>query len=491
MLTIPRKRKNINNKMNALITALQNEQNTTLTENSARALKSTLKHAVDFFGLGGALRARTDSDVISLFSQAFAEDPLVALKTLFYIRDVRGGQGERKTFRTCLNWLAREYPETLARNIDNIVEFGRWDDLYATRGTTVWTNHALPRIAQEWNTNNPSLMYKWLASENTSSKTTREIGGEIRSFLKVSPKAYRKTLSARRAELDVVERKMCAKQWTTINYQGVPSKAALRYKDAFVKHDAVRYSQFIADVKSGKATINARVLYPYEIVEKALARDDSATLDVLWNSLPDYIGDDASNSIVVADVSGSMSGRPMDVSISLAMYISERNKGAFKDKFITFSEQPSLQSVIGNNIRERVSNLASADWGQSTNLEAVFDLILGTAQKHNVPAADMPTKVYIVSDMEFDQACRNPSATLFEAIQLAYEDAGYQMPELVFWNVNARNTHAPVRFDTQGTCLVSGCSPTILTSLLSGKIVDAQQVMMDTLNKPRYNSITV
>lgn len=477
--------------MNTLINAIEQKQNVTTTENGAATLKSTLKATVDFFGLGGALRSRTEQDVISLFSKAFAEDPLVAVKTLFYIRDVRGGQGERKTFRTCFAWLAKEYPEVAIKNLDNVVEFGRWDDLFCTRGTSVWTNNVLPMIRNEWFSGKTSLFQKWLPSQNASSVTTKKIATEIINYLKISPRTYRKTLSEKRAELDVVERKMCSNNWDKINYKGVPSKAALNYKGAFENHDGVRYAQYIADVKSGKTTINAGTLYPYDIVEKCFANDDSNTLDVLWSSLPDYTNGDTSNGIVVADVSGSMSGRPMAVSISLAMYISERNNGAFKDRFITFSERPTLQKVIGNNIRERVRNLQSADWGMSTNLESVFNLILDTAKEHNIPASELPSKIYIVSDMEFNAACNCPDATLFQYIDQAYKSAGYERPELVFWNVNARNTHSPVKFDDRGTCLVSGCSPSILKSLLSGTIVNAEQIMLDTINVKRYESVVI
>jgi hypothetical protein len=476
--------------MNTLIDAIEQKQNVTTTENGAATLKSTLKATVDFFGLGGALRTRTEQDVISLFSKAYAEDPLVAVKTLFYIRDVRGGQGERKTFRTCFAWLAKEYPEVAIKNVENVLEFGRWDDLFCTRGTSVW-NFTLKLIWTVWQFGQTNLMYKWLPSENASSATTKQIAKEIRTFLQVTPRNYRKKLSEKRAELDVVERKMCSKNWDKINYKGVPSKAALNYKGAFEKHDAVRYAQFIADVKTGKTTINAGTLYPYDLVEKCFVGDDSSTLDALWNALPNYMEGDQSNGIVVADVSGSMSGRPMAVSISLAMYISERNNGAFKDRFITFSETPTLQKVVGNNIREKVRNLQSADWGMSTNLEAVFNLILDTAKEHNIPAAELPTKLYIVSDMEFNVACRHSDKTLFQNIELAYKDAGYERPELVFWNVNARNTQSPVAFDDKGTCLVSGCSPSILKSLLSGNITSAEQVMLDTINVNRYESVVI
>lgn len=478
--------------MNALLNAIENKQNITTTENGAAALKSTLKHTVDFFGLGAALRTREETDVISLFSKAFAEDPLIATKILFHTRNARGGAGERKTFRTIFNWLSKEYPEVAIKNLENVVEFGRWDDLYSTRGTNVWSKYVIPMIWKEWSKNEKaSLLFKWLPSENASSKLTKEIARDIRTGLGLSPRTYRKILSQKRAQLDIVERKMCSNNWSEINYKGVPSKAALNYKDAFEKHDHVRYQQFIQDVKSGKTTINSGTLYPYDIVEKCFAGDESTTLDVLWNSLPDYTNGDDSNGLVVTDVSGSMAGRPMAVAISLAMYISERNKGQFKDHFITFSETPTLQKVIGNNIREKVRNLQSADWGMSTNLESVFNLVLEMATENNVPQSEMPSKVYIISDMEINQACQHPDKTIFQNIDAAYKSAGYERPELVFWNVNARNTHTPVRFDEAGTCLVSGCSPSILTSLLSGKIISPEQVMLDTINVKRYDSVVI
>lgn len=309
--------------MNTLINAIANEQNVTTTENGAATLSSSLNHIVDFFGLGGALRTRTEADIVSLFSKAFATNKLTALKVLFYLRDVRGGQGERRTFRACFNWLCENYPDTAWNNFKNVCEFGRFDDLFAAHGTPVWKN-VLEAIRVNWLRGESGLMWKWLPSENASSSKTKALATEIRKHLGISSKEYRKTLSAQRKALDIVERKMCASEWSDINYKAVPSKAALQYKDAFKKHDSYRYAQYIEDVSSGKTTINASTLYPYDIVGKALHGDKSKTLDVLWNALPNYMEGDFSNGLVVADVSGSMSGRPLEVSISLAMYISER-----------------------------------------------------------------------------------------------------------------------------------------------------------------------
>ena len=480
--------------MTTLIDALKNETNTTFTENGAVTLKSTLKDTVDFFGLGGALRERTEQDIVKLFSKAFFEDEIVTLRTLFYLRDIRGGQGERRTFRVCLKWLAENYPEHVTANFSNIFEYGRFDDVFALKDTPIWEPVVLQTIKVIWNSvyeQNPNLMYKWLPSNNTSSKETCKLANEITKYLGITPKQYRKRLSEKREQLRIVERDMCAKNWSAINYQSVPSRASLLYKKAFIKHDHERYIDFLAKVKSGEAKINAATLYPYDIVDDILNGEKDDTLEALWNALPNYMEGDTSNSIVVADVSGSMTGRPMAVSISLALYVSERNNGIFKNHFITFSSKPDLVAVKGNTLCEKVSNLERASWEMSTNLEAVFNLVLNTAKKNNIPQSEMPTTLYIVSDMEFDQACSEPDKTLFQNIQKKYFTAGYEMPKLVFWNVNARNTQVPMKFDQRGACLVSGCSPAILKTLLAGGTITPEQVMLDTINSGRYSMVTL
>lgn len=334
-----------------------------------------------------------------------------------------------------------------------------------------------------------STCAKWMPSENTSSKETRRLAKVLRTYLGLSSKEYRQTLSHMRNKTGVVEPLMCAKEWSAIEYSHVPSKAALTYKDAFRKHDQVRYEGFLESVKKGETKINASTLYPYEIVEKVFKGDSSDTLDVLWDALPDYIGENKHNGIVVADVSGSMKGRPMAVSISLAMYFAERNKGQFKNTFLTFSDNPTLQKVNGNNIREKVLNLSRADWGMSTNLQSIFNLILTTGIKHNVPQNEMPDTIYIVSDMEMNCACGGN--TNYNIIRAKYEAAGYKQPNLVFWNVNARNSQSPITKDDKGTCLVSGCSPSILKTLLSGKVISPIDVMLETINSDRYQSVVI
>lgn len=480
---------------NILLQNLEKETNHTQTENGAKTPESTLSSLLDFFGQGGAMRKRSPQDIILCFGKAFAEDQLLALKCLFYLRDIRHGQGERRLFKIILKWLGDHYPDILDKNLSLISEFGRWDDLFVLENTKVWKS-VLVLLQEEWNrmftSSSLSLFAKWCPSINTSSEETRKKAKLLCKHLGLTEKQYRKTLSQYREKLKVVERNMCSGEWNKIDYSQVPSKASLLYKDAFTKHDPERYRQFIKDVYHGKTKINASVTYPYEIVEKILYKsDESETLDVIWNSLPNYLENHPHNGLVVADVSGSMMGRPLAVSISLALYFAERNKGNFANHFITFSGDPKLQKISGHNIREKIKHLSQAEWDMNTNLIAVFDLILSTAIKNNVPPSEMPQILYIVSDMEFDTACPDNQQTNLEKIRSLYEESGYICPSLVFWNVDSKNFVSPILKDDQGTCLVSGCSPNILKTLLEGKTIDPYKIMMSVLQSEIYKKVTI
>ena len=343
-----------------------------------------------------------------------------------------------------------------------------------------------------------TLLAKWMPSVNTSSAETRKLAKKFISALNWTDKKYRKTLSSLRNKINIVERHMCSNNWNEIEFAKVPSKAGLIYKNAFRNHTPQKYDNWVSDVASGNSKVNAATLYPYELVEKVLngSYRNSTTskaletsiqaIDNMWNALPDYFDGNSHNGLVVADVSSSMSGRPMAVSIAMALYISERCNGEFKNHFLTFAESPSFDTVRGSNIVEKVNNLSRANWGGSTNLQASFELILNKAIKHKVPQSDMPTTLYIVSDMEFNVACDRNINTNFEVIRSKYKTAGYEMPKIVFWNVNSRQDNNPVRFDERGTTLVSGCSPSILKTILSGKSVTPLDLMLETLLSERY-----
>lgn len=495
---------------NPFAAAMQNQQNFTLTEKGALSNKSTLNYILDWFGAGGALRQRQPQDIVNLFSRAYAQDRLMAMKILFYFRDVRQGQGERNTFRILMNWLAQNYTDVARKNLENVPFYGRYDDLYALVGTplekevfTLFAQQLKADLCTMKKGESVSLLAKWLKSENTSSAESRNLGRKTREALELTPKRYRKILSSLRKYIDVLEVKMCGGQWADINFEKVPSKASLNYRKAFGKHDQERYAKYLESVENGEAKINASAVYPYEIFRALVGRDlygrsrpsaqEILAADLQWKAMPNWMGDNEHLGIVIADVSGSMfSGVPnILVAVSLAIYFAERNVGPFKDLWVNFSEVPTFQRLAGSNLYEKFQNMDKNNWGGTTNLQSAFDMILRTATQNRVAQKDMPTVLYIVSDMEFDQACSSNSKTNFQVMREKYEKAGYKLPRVVWWNVASRNDQFPIRADDNGTALVSGCSPSILKSLLSAKSFTPMDVVYETINTPRYERVTV
>jgi hypothetical protein len=487
-----------------LLRALENETNFTLTENDAVARKTTGSDLLNFFSLAGALRERSEADIVNLFDIAFCENPRFAMKALFYFRDIRGGQGERRTFRVILKHLANDSSTRnwLKKNLSLIPEYGRWDDLFVLFNTDLERNVVdliVNQLNKDMRTPNPSILAKWLPSENASSKESKYQALKLISYLGTSPRSYRKTLSSLRRKIDIVESKLSAGEWSDINYERVPSQANVLYRKAFHRHDGDRYRSFLEAVKKGEKTIKAGVLYPYDIVRKCFDHDCTRdSLDALWNALPDYLEGTQENAIVVTDTSGSMCSNnylPLSISVSLAIYAAERNKGVFHNKFITFSGSPELQTVKGRTIADKVRNLSKADWGMNTNVEAVFDLILNTAIKNHLRKDEMVKKIYVVSDMEFDSCAASNSAsrglkeTLFQSIRRKYRNAGYDMPLLVFWCVNGRNNQHPMSMDDRGFLNVSGASASIFTKLIKNEFADAYSFMIDVLSSPRYEKV--
>lgn len=455
----------------------------TYTENNALTHASSGSKIIDWFFHGAALRNSSEDRIVDIFVKAFREDPTTALRILFYIRDVRGGQGERRVFRTCLEWLAIHETEWLQANLSLIPHYGRWDDLWLLLNPKLRTNSLTQHIIEMVKTTlaldmesatkgeSVSLMCKWLPSINTSSSKSRDLAKRFCVWLGMTPTEYRKTLSFFRSYLDIVECKMSAKKWNKIDYSKVPSQALRRYKNAFNRNDELRYQKYLQSVEKGESKVNTATLYPYQLVETYTnfrSTGPDKTIDLMWDNLPDYV--DNIQGLVVADTSGSMNfgdGRPMDVSVSLAMYIAERNKNPyFKDYFISFSSQPKLHKIEGKNLYERCKSVMLGDIA-NTDLIAVFKLILDRAVHGNVPQEDMPNTLFIVSDMEFDQATYFNTLTNFEVIDLMYAQKGYQRPKLVFWNVASRNNQSPVQMHETGTMLISGCSPVIFKYALT------------------------
>lgn len=490
--------------MNSFLQTMKSNANYTLTENGAITHKTTGSKVYDMFAEGGAYRNRTKEDKITLFSQAFKEDYKLALKCLFYLRDVRGGQGEREFFRTCFHWLCNEYPEVADRNMIHVSEYGRWDDLiYAVYGTKLHYNMIEIIKAQlklDLDSKTPSLLAKWMPSENTSSRTTREVAAELRKGLGMTSKQYRKALSKLRARIKVVEGLMSANRWEEIEFDKIPSRAGIIYRNAFARRDLIakKYENF---AKSKDTKVNASALYPYDIAHKAMSYEmryknyedtQRVMLQKYWENLPDYYNGKQENGIAVVDVSGSMSGQPMEVAISLGAYIAERGHGPFANHFITFSEHPDLVEFVGVDITDKIQRAEQADWGYNTDIESVFKLLLRTAKSKNTRREDMPERLYILSDMEFDRgmnqrgASQNQINTLLEDIAQDWKEEGYELPQLIFWNLDARQDNIPMLKGGRFAYL-SGFSPVMLKQILSGK--DGYDLMLDKLLSERYEVI--
>lgn len=461
-------------------------QNVTLTDNGMITNPTSLNKCVDLFFSIGSMRGKSKDKVVNLFNEAYNENPLVASKILFWVRDVRSGAGERQTFRDVISYLTTNSPQTVRKNIGLIPEFGRWDDVLVLFGTELEDDmFSLIKTALS---NGDGLCAKWMPRKGI-------VANKLRKLFRTTPKQYRKMLVGL---TNVVESKMCAKDWENIDYSKLPSLASSRYQKSFNKNDNERYNEYKKSLQDGTAKVNAGAVYPYDIVKSINMGGDKIVSEKQWESLPNWMEGSVERILPVVDVSGSMcvevGGNPnlscMDVALSLGMYISERNEGSFKDAFITFSNNPQLQYLTGN-LSERLNQLRRADWGMSTDLEAVFNLILHQAKMNNVPESNMPTKILILSDMQFNQATRRDSLGAQSMIESMYEELGYTKPDIIYWNLNAKGGNFPVEFDKNGTALVSGFSPSILKSLLGGKNMTPESIMMDTVNDDRYSVVTV
>jgi hypothetical protein len=362
------------------------------------------------------------------------------------------------------------------------------------------------QLEEDIKSEHPSLLAKWLQSKNRKS-STKHLARYRRTLRLFGMRAdeYRKTLSQVRRKIQLVETQMCAKRFDDIKFEQVPSQAARRYAPTFRKWNEKRYKKYLEDVKNGKKEIKASTSFPYEILRGVISHPDNEdTYEVLWKALPNWIHDE--NLIVVADVSGSMESNnrlPLYCSISLAMYCAERNKGPFHNKFITFSKNPTIYDIEGETLIEKYRTFSALHIAENTDLLKVFALLLRVAKKHNLPQEEMPAKIYVVSDMEFDgmyasniefgnikDVCKCDDTTL-KVVKMMYTKAGYKVPTIIFWNVNARHTMAPVEKDENNTYLVSGCSPSIFKALMETKVITPIDLMLEVLNKDRYQGIVI
>lgn len=478
------------------------DSNLTTTENGAIALRSTGNDLLNLFSTIGALRNAKKDRITSLWKNAYAEDADLAMKTLFYARDVRGGLGERDVFRTIIRHLAHTNPESVNRNLSYVGFYGRFDDLYSLVGTpcesAMWEvmGNQFKMDLENMKAGKPvSLLAKWIKTPDSSSKETRKMG--ILTSQKLgykNVKEFKRDLKTLRKYLDIPEIKMSANKWNTICYEKVPARCMLRYRSNFRSHDEERFNAYIDDVKSGKAEIKAGTLYPYDITRKYLlgVERDNDVMEAQWNALPNYI-EEGRNILVVADVSGSMTCnemRPMATSIGLAMYFAERNVGDFHNLFMTFSENPRFETLRGNTLEERINNLHHADWGYNTNLDRVFGKVLSMSKKNNIPQEEMPEAIVVVSDMEIDRGFRNDlDETFYDHWKEEFARAGYEIPNVIFWNVNSKSDVFHFDQDRKGVQAYSGSSASTFKSVLKCLDMTPVEAMLEVLSDERYAPI--
>lgn len=504
----------------ALKNTLNEDYNVSVTENGAVGYRTTGKELLDLNFSVASLRSASEAEITSKFVKAFFEDKMAAMKWLFFARDVRGGLGERRLFRTVMKYLADNLPEYVRPVIELVAEYGRYDDLLCLLDTGLDSEvyplieEQLDRDLKSMKDGQPiSLLAKWLPSPGASSATTKRYAKQIQKVLGATERQYRKMLSELRGYLDIVEKKMSAKQWGEIKYEAVPSRANLIYNKAFLRNDEERRRAYLESLAKGETKINAGTLFPHEIVHKYgnstwnAITEYNETLEQLWKALPDTVNGNG-NTIVVADGSGSMtcdvdphsSVTALDVANALAIYFAEHSSGQFKDKYITFSGHPRLVDFSkAKNLREKLMIAKQYNEMANTNIEAVFNLILTTAVNNRMRQEDMPQNVLIISDMEFDTCAicgsqsdywsrKRPDSRLFNVIRQRYEAAGYKLPRLVFWNVNSRTGTIPVKENDLGVALVSGFSQNVASMVMSGKL-DPYECLMETLNSERYQPV--
>jgi hypothetical protein len=452
-----------------------------------KARATSASPVLDLFGLIGSARG---TDITKQFVTSFVENADLTLRMLQWARDIREGAGERATFRNLLSALESTDSTLAGKLMHKIPALGRWDDLF-TYKDPINRNQAFALIAEALQAKN-GLAAKWMPRKGP-------VAVELTRYLGLSPKAYRKLIVGL---TNVVETQMCAKEWDAINFSHVPSVASARYQKAFGRNAKESYSAYIAELKKPQAErdpkvkINAGAVYPYDVV-KSVVKGNKSVADEQWKALPNYIGD--AKVLPMVDVSGSMGSlwytsasqlQPIDIAVSLGLYCADKNTGVFKDVFLTFSSKPKMEYLKGT-LSQKMEQMSKADWQMGTNLHAAFDEILKVAVKGKVSQEDMPDMLLILSDMQFD-ACTKYDDTAMQMIKRKYKEAGYDVPKIVFWNLSMQgkeNGNTPVKFDKNGTALVSGFSPSVMKSVLANDLEDytPYNVMVKTLMNSRYD----
>lgn len=485
--------------------ALSNDSRKTYTENGATAVNSTGSGLLDFFGSAGSLRNADDVRIERLFAEAVKDNKLLAAKSLFYVRDVREGLGERRTFRILLRYAAMNHPEMVKPNIALIGEYGRFDDLYELVGTPLesdmwaYVKRQLSVDAESMKANKPcSLLAKWLKTADASSESTRKMGIMTAKKIDMSVYDYKRCVRALRKYIDITEAKMSTQNWDKIDYSAVPSRAMMNYRNAFRKHDGERYDEFINKAVKGEVKINAATLFPYDLIEKYIGENVrsfyygfdvryNAAIEAQWNALPDYVGTEA-NAMVIADTSGSMAGRPICSAVGLAIYFAQRNKGAFHNLWMSFSSDSKVQALRGETLAQQLTSIDTQHWGGNTNLARAFENILQIARDNHIKPEEMVKSIIVISDMEIDH-CTSRSWLFYDEMRQRFINEGYEIPNIVFWNVNSRHDIFHADKNRKGVQLCSGQSAATFSTLMKSVGMTPTEMMSFVLNSERYAPI--
>ena len=510
---------------------LKNYNNVSRTENGAMGYRTTARALVDLNFKVASLRRRSEEEITEAYIRAFWESPKYAVKWLFFLRDILEGMGERRSFRICLKYLAVSQPEITKAVLRYVPEYGRYDDLLVLLDTplaeevaALYREQLRLDLAAMEKGKEVSLLAKWLPGNNTSSAEARRYAEILRKYFQMSPKQYRQTLSSLRRYGKVVETQISAAEWSSVNYDRVPTKANAKYDQAFTRHDRARRTEYLEKVAAGDSKLHTNGLMPYEIVHRYTGKGwyygDAIREDLLTELLWKKITEDGfqnewglKDAIVVADGSGSMytsvsgnsSVQAIEVCDSLAIYFAEQLKGVFHNKAITFSSRPQFIDLKDNTkLKDKLEIMRAYNEVSNTNIKAVFDLLLDMAVSHAVPAKELPGQVLIISDMEFDEASapnyrysfRGRKAdwapadeALFTTIRKQYEAAGYRMPRLIFWNVCGRSDTIPMVDNAEGLCLLSGFSQNAMKIAAQKERKDPWEALKKVLDSPRYQPI--
>lgn len=462
---------------------------TALTENGAPALATTHASLLDLFGQLN--RTLAPSKLSDLLTACWAESPTRTLQMIAYARDIRHGVGERRLFYYMATWLCVHAPKAYLANLPLFLEQGYYRDLLLLM--TIWDALGIHSTAElkllvTALKEHTGLAAKWAPSEGGRFDTYAKA---CMRALKMPARTYRKFLTAERARLHVLETYLCAQSYDGIDFQGIPSQAMLKYKDAFLRSCnaasvesegrvalKARYVAYLEAVKTGKAKINSSTLMPHQLVADA----SSPTSDALWTDLvakqravaSGYLAE----SMAIVDVSGSMGNevasgvRAVDVAVALGLLIAEVSKVADR-RIITFSAQPAFFTVPNGTLSTKVLATKRMPWGMNTNFHAVFKMLLTTR-------SDVK-RLFVFSDMQFDVAGRWDQ-TLHQQIADEFRAAGRSMPEIVYWNLAAKDSF-PVSATQHGVALVSGFSSKLLSLFLGDKPLNPMAIMLDALDR--------